>query len=89
MTFWIATELPGNSVLMGAYAAPNISPSVAALMIYTIKYFILILTMNCFSAAVTLVVQHYKVPGANCFHLTGKIKKKCEINGMDTLSYLF
>lgn len=67
-----ASEMPGYNVLLGSYATYSITPDVAALVVYTIKFVILTLTLNCFSVAISLLKEHYKVADANCFHVTGK-----------------
>lgn len=64
--------MPGYNVLMGSYANSSITPDVAALVVYTIKFFILTLTLNCFSVAMSLLKEHYRVTNADCFHITGR-----------------
>lgn len=66
----MAMEMPGYNVLMGFYVAPNVTSDTAALILYTIKFLILTLTLNCFSASISLVTEHYRAD-ANCFHVTG------------------
>lgn len=73
VTYVVAAEMPGHNVLMGSYASPNITSDVGALIVYTMKFFIWTLTANCFSAAISMVKEHYKVEHGLCLHLEGKL----------------
>lgn len=73
VVYMVAVEMPGHNVLMGSYAAPNINPDVGALIIYTIKFLLWTLTVNCTSAAISLIKEHYKVMDALCLHLSGMV----------------
>lgn len=67
----VTAEMPGTNVLLGSFATQEVTPDIAALIVYTIKFFLLTLTTNTLSIAMSLVKDHYKVLDANCFHVTG------------------
>lgn len=72
VVYVVASEMPGYNVLIGSYTAPGVLPNIAAVIVYTANFFILTLTLNCFSVTISLLKEHYKVINAKCFRITGR-----------------